>query len=165
PALIPSITVMGMQIAMMLGGAVLTETTCEWRGLGFELVRYLGARDFVAVQGIVALLAVIVAITNFIVDVVATLIDPRVRYWDDRGLCDPAPRGTGGGPDRTGVGPGTGAASAAVVRGPATGHAGGRPGAVPAVRADGTARAAGRALPVQPARRRRRHLRPPSTPG
>ena len=80
PALIPIITVMGMQIAMMLGGAVLTETTFEWRGLGFELVRYLGARDFVAVQGIVALLAVIVAITNFIVDVVAALIDPRVRY-------------------------------------------------------------------------------------
>ena len=80
PALIPIITVMGMQIAMMLGGAVLTETTFEWRGLGFELVRYLGARDFVAVQGIVALLAVIVAVTNFIVDVVAALIDPRVRY-------------------------------------------------------------------------------------
>ncbi|WP_222847979.1 ABC transporter permease [Ruania zhangjianzhongii] len=80
PALIPIITVMGMQIAMMLGGAVLTETTFQWRGLGFELVRYLGARDFVAVQGIVALLAVIVAVTNFIVDVVAALIDPRVRY-------------------------------------------------------------------------------------
>jgi len=80
PALIPIITVMGMQIAMMLGGAVLTETTFEWRGLGFELTQYLGARDFVAVQGIVALLAVIVAVTNFLVDVVAALIDPRVRY-------------------------------------------------------------------------------------
>lgn len=80
PALIPIITVMGLQIAMMMGGAVLTETTFEWRGLGFELTRYLGARDFVAVQGIVALLAVIVAVTNFVVDVVAALIDPRVRY-------------------------------------------------------------------------------------
>jgi len=80
PALIPIITVMGMQIAMMLGGAILTETTFEWRGLGFQLAQYLGARDFVAVQGIVALLAVIVAVTNFVVDVVAALIDPRVRY-------------------------------------------------------------------------------------
>ncbi|WP_371744663.1 ABC transporter permease [Georgenia sp. TF02-10] len=80
PALIPIITVMGMQIAMMLGGAILTETTFEWRGLGFQLAQYLGARDFVAVQGIVALLAVIVAVTNFIVDVIAALIDPRVRY-------------------------------------------------------------------------------------
>ncbi|WP_125609758.1 ABC transporter permease [Specibacter cremeus] len=80
PALIPIITVMGMQIALLLGGAVLTETTFEWKGLGFQLAHYLTARDFVAVQGIVALLAVIVAVTNFIVDVVAALIDPRVRY-------------------------------------------------------------------------------------
>jgi peptide/nickel transport system permease protein len=80
PALIPIITVIGLQIAVLLGGAVLTETTFEWKGLGFQLAQYLTARDFVAVQGIVALLAVIVAVTNFIVDVIAALIDPRVRY-------------------------------------------------------------------------------------
>ena len=80
PALIPIITVIGLQIALLLGGAVLTETTFEWKGLGFQLVQYLNARDFVAVQGIVALLAVIVAVTNFIVDILAALIDPRVRY-------------------------------------------------------------------------------------
>jgi len=80
PALIPIITVIGLQIAVLLGGAVLTETTFEWEGLGFQLAQYLQARDFVAVQGIVALLAVIVALTNFIVDIIAALIDPRVRY-------------------------------------------------------------------------------------
>ena len=80
PALIPIITVMGMQIALMLAGAVLTETTFEWKGLGFQLAQYLAARDFVAVQGIVVLLAVIVALTNFVVDIIAALIDPRVRY-------------------------------------------------------------------------------------
>jgi peptide/nickel transport system permease protein len=80
PALIPIITVIGLQVAMLLGGAVLTETTFEWKGLGFQLAQYLTARDFVAVQGIVALLAVIVALTNFIVDIAAALIDPRVRY-------------------------------------------------------------------------------------
>ena len=80
PALIPIITVIGLQIALLLGGAVLTETTFEWKGLGFQLAQYLQARDFVAVQGIVALLAVIVAITNFVVDIIAALIDPRVRY-------------------------------------------------------------------------------------
>ena len=79
PALIPIITVIGLQIALLLGGAVLTETTFEWKGLGFQLAHYLQARDFVAVQGIVALLAVIVAVTNFIVDIIAALIDPRVR--------------------------------------------------------------------------------------
>ena len=80
PALIPIITVIGLQIAVLLGGAVLTETTFEWKGLGFKLAEYLSARDFVAVQGIVALLAVIVALTNFIVDILAAMIDPRVRY-------------------------------------------------------------------------------------
>ena len=80
PALIPIVTVMGMQIAMLLGGAVLTETTFEWKGLGFQLAEYLQARDFVAVQGLVAALAVIVAVSNFVVDVLAAFIDPRVRY-------------------------------------------------------------------------------------
>jgi peptide/nickel transport system permease protein len=80
PALIPIITVMGMQIAMLLAGAVLTETTFEWKGLGFMLSNYLKARDFVAVQGIVILIAIIVSVVNFIVDVISALIDPRVRY-------------------------------------------------------------------------------------
>ena len=80
PALIPIITVIGLQIALLLGGAVLTETTFEWKGLGFMLAEFLQARDFVAVQGIVALLAVIVALSNFFVDIIAALIDPRVRY-------------------------------------------------------------------------------------
>lgn len=80
PALIPIVTVIGMQIAMLLVGAVLTETTFEWRGLGFQISEYLQARDFVAVQGIVVVLAVLVAVTNFVVDIIAALIDPRVRY-------------------------------------------------------------------------------------
>lgn len=80
PALVPIITVIGMQIALLLGGAVLTETVFEWRGLGFALVEFIKARDYVAVQSIVILLALIVAVTNFIVDVVAAIIDPRVRY-------------------------------------------------------------------------------------
>jgi peptide/nickel transport system permease protein len=80
PALIPIVTVIGLQIALLLAGAVLTETTFEWRGLGFILAEFLESRDFVAVQGIVVLLAVIVALTNFIVDIIAAFIDPRVRY-------------------------------------------------------------------------------------
>ena len=80
PALVPIITVIGLQIALLLAGAVLTETTFEWKGLGFQLVQYLLSRDYVAVQGLVAMLAVIVAVTNFVVDVIAALVDPRVRY-------------------------------------------------------------------------------------
>ncbi|GAA3753216.1 ABC transporter permease [Microbacterium kribbense] len=80
PALIPVVTLMGLQIAALLSGAVLTETSFEWKGLGFMLADYLKARDFVAVQGIVIMIAVVVAVANFIVDVIAVTIDPRVRY-------------------------------------------------------------------------------------
>lgn len=80
PALIPIVTVIGLQIALLLGGAVLTETTFEWQGIGFQLVEYLKARDFVAIQGIVAMIAILVAVTNFVVDVIAAFLDPRVRY-------------------------------------------------------------------------------------
>ncbi len=80
PALIPIITVIGLQIALLLAGAVLTETTFVWKGLGFILVEFIESRDYVAVQGIVVMLAVIVALTNFVVDILAAFIDPRVRY-------------------------------------------------------------------------------------
>ncbi|MDR2620035.1 MAG: ABC transporter permease [Propionibacteriaceae bacterium] len=79
-ALIPVVTVMGMQIAMMLGGAILTETSFEWQGLGYWLSQYLLKRDFVAVQGIVTAIAVIVAVASFLIDLINALIDPRVRY-------------------------------------------------------------------------------------
>jgi len=79
-ALVPVVTVMGMQIAMLLGGAILTETTFEWQGLGYVLSRYLLARDFVAVQGLVTAIAVVVALASFLIDVINALVDPRVRY-------------------------------------------------------------------------------------
>ncbi len=79
-ALVPVVTVMGMQIAMLLAGAILTETTFEWKGIGYELSEYLIARDFLAVQGIVTLIALIVGITSFLIDVVVAIVDPRVRF-------------------------------------------------------------------------------------
>ena len=79
-ALVPVVTVMGMQIALLLGGAVLTETTFEWNGLGLQLAHYLSARDFVAVQGIVTIIAIIVAVMSFVIDLAVALIDPRVRF-------------------------------------------------------------------------------------
>lgn len=79
-ALIPVVTVMGLQIASLLAGAVLTEETFEWQGIGYTLVHYLLARDFIAVQGIVTAIAVVVAIISFLIDVVAAVVDPRVRY-------------------------------------------------------------------------------------
>jgi peptide/nickel transport system permease protein len=79
-AMIPVVTVMGLQVATLLGGAVLTEETFEWQGIGFKLAYYLQRKDYIAVQGIVTAVAVIVAIISFLIDVVAAVIDPRVRY-------------------------------------------------------------------------------------
>lgn len=79
-ALVPVVTVMGMQVAMLLAGAVLTETTFEWNGIGYQLAEYLKARDFLAVQGIVTVIAVVVAVASFLIDVIVALVDPRVRF-------------------------------------------------------------------------------------
>ncbi|SIK24647.1 Probable oligopeptide ABC transporter, permease protein [Mycobacteroides abscessus subsp. abscessus] len=79
-SLVPVVTVMGMQIAMLLAGAVLTETAFEWNGLGSQLAHYLSARDFIAVQGIVTVIAIIVAVMSFVIDLVVAFIDPRVRF-------------------------------------------------------------------------------------
>lgn len=79
-ALVPVVTVMGMQIALLLGGAVLTETTFEWQGIGYQLAQYLIKRDFIAVQGIVTVLALIVCVTSFLIDVIVAFVDPRVRF-------------------------------------------------------------------------------------
>jgi peptide/nickel transport system permease protein len=79
-ALVPVVTVMGMQIALLLAGAVLTETTFEWKGIGYELTQYLKARDFLAVQGIVTAIAVIVCVASLLIDAIVALVDPRVRF-------------------------------------------------------------------------------------
>jgi peptide/nickel transport system permease protein len=71
---------MGMQIALLLAGAVLTETTFEWKGIGYELTQYLKARDFLAVQGIVTAIAVIVCVASLLIDAIVALVDPRVRF-------------------------------------------------------------------------------------
>lgn len=79
-ALVPVVTIVGLQAAMLLGGAVLTERTFNWPGLGTQLVRYITARDYIAVQGIITFFAVVVALISVIVDIINALIDPRVRY-------------------------------------------------------------------------------------
>ena len=79
-ALVPVVTVAGLQFAILLGGAVLTEETFNWPGIGSELIRYLGQRDYIAVQGIVTVFAVAVVIVSLLIDLVNAFVDPRVRY-------------------------------------------------------------------------------------
>jgi peptide/nickel transport system permease protein len=79
-ALVPVITVLGLQAALLLGGAVLTETTFNWPGVGLKLVKYINGRDYGAVQGLVTFFGLVVIVVGLVVDVVNALIDPRVRY-------------------------------------------------------------------------------------
>jgi peptide/nickel transport system permease protein len=79
-AMVPVVTVAGLQFAILLGGAVLTEETFNWPGIGSELVRYLNQRDYIAVQGIVTVFAVAVVIVSLMIDLINAFVDPRVRY-------------------------------------------------------------------------------------
>ena len=79
-SLVPVVTVVGLQAALLLSGAVLTETTFNWPGIGQALIHYLNERDYVAVQGIVTVFALIVVVISVLIDVINALIDPRVRY-------------------------------------------------------------------------------------
>jgi peptide/nickel transport system permease protein len=79
-ALIPVITIVGLQFALLLGGAILTEQTFNWPGIGSKLLFYINNRDYGAVQGIVTFLAIAVVVVSVLIDVVNALIDPRVRY-------------------------------------------------------------------------------------
>jgi peptide/nickel transport system permease protein len=79
-ALVPVITVVGLQMALLLSGAVLTETTFNWPGIGQRLIFYLNNRDYTAVQGIIVLFALIVVAVSLLIDLVSAAIDPRIRY-------------------------------------------------------------------------------------
>jgi peptide/nickel transport system permease protein len=79
-ALVAVITVVGLQVALTLSGAILTEKTFNWPGLGTALVEYVTKRDYVAVQGLVTFFALVVVIVLLVVDVLNALVDPRVRY-------------------------------------------------------------------------------------
>ncbi len=79
-ALIPVITVMGLTLAALLGGALLTEVTFSWPGLGNKLYEAISLRDYPTVQGIVVFFAAIVAIASIVIDIINAYIDPRIRY-------------------------------------------------------------------------------------
>lgn len=79
-AFIPTVTLMGLQFAILLGGAILTETTFNWPGMGTFIVDRIEYRDYNSIQGAIIFFALMVGLVSLIVDMVYALIDPRVRY-------------------------------------------------------------------------------------
>lgn len=81
-ALLPLITVLGLQLGVVLGGAVIVETVFSWPGLGSLTVEAIQRRDYPLVQGCVLIIAVSYVVVNSATDWVYTLIDPRVRVLE-----------------------------------------------------------------------------------
>jgi ABC-type dipeptide/oligopeptide/nickel transport system permease component len=78
-ALIPIVTVIGLQFGQLMGGAVLTETVFAWPGLGRLIVRAIFARDYILLQGGVLVFAASFVFINLMVDLSYAYIDPRTR--------------------------------------------------------------------------------------
>ncbi|MCI4447428.1 MAG: ABC transporter permease [Pyrobaculum sp.] len=78
-AIVPTVTMMGLQLALLLQGAVLTETTFSWPGLGTLLLERIQYLDYPTVQGAVVVFVLIVVFMNVAVDIINALLDPRVR--------------------------------------------------------------------------------------
>jgi dipeptide transport system permease protein len=79
-ALIPVITVVGLQVGLLLSGAILTETIFSWPGVGNWLIHGVQSRDYPVVQGGILLIAAIVISVNLIVDLLYGVVNPRIRH-------------------------------------------------------------------------------------
>jgi len=79
-ALIPILTILGLQFGTLLAGTIVTETIFSWPGIGRLTVQAIGARDYPLLQGCILLIAVSYVFVNLLTDVVSALADPRVRF-------------------------------------------------------------------------------------
>jgi peptide/nickel transport system permease protein len=79
-AVIPVITVIGLQTGLLLGGAILTETIFGWPGIGRYLFEAIGYRDYPVIQSGILIIAAIFVIINLLVDLIYAVVDPRIKY-------------------------------------------------------------------------------------
>ena len=79
-ALIPAVTVIGLQVGYLLGGTVVVETVFSWPGMGQLIVTAIYGRDYMMVQGAIMLLAFTFICVNLLVDLLYTYLDPRIKY-------------------------------------------------------------------------------------
>jgi len=79
-AIIPLITVVGIEFGRLLGGVVIVEWIFAWPGIGHLIVQAIGNRDYAVIQGSLLLLTVAVLGVNLCVDMLYGLVDPRIRY-------------------------------------------------------------------------------------
>ena len=79
-AMLPTITVIGLQVGLLMGGAIVTETIFSWPGVGQIAYESIYRRDYAMIQGVVLYAALLFVLVNLVVDVLYAVLDPRVRY-------------------------------------------------------------------------------------
>lgn len=79
-AMLPTITVIGLQTGLLMGGAIITETIFSWPGIGLYTYNSISSRDYASVQGVVLYAALLFVLVNLLVDILYAVLDPRVRY-------------------------------------------------------------------------------------
>jgi peptide/nickel transport system permease protein len=79
-AMLPTITVIGLQVGLLMGGAIVTETIFSWPGIGLYAYDSISSRDYASIQGVVLYGALLFVLINLVVDILYAVLDPRVRY-------------------------------------------------------------------------------------
>jgi peptide/nickel transport system permease protein len=79
-AMLPTITVIGLQVGLLMGGAIITETIFSWPGIGLYAYQSVSSRDYASIQGVVLYGALLFVLINLLVDILYAVLDPRVRY-------------------------------------------------------------------------------------
>ena len=79
-AMIPIVTILGMNIPLLIGGSVVTETVFSWPGIGTLMTTSINARDYPLIMGVTVIVATAVLIGNILIDLIYCLVDPRVKY-------------------------------------------------------------------------------------
>jgi peptide/nickel transport system permease protein len=79
-AMLPTITVIGLQVGLLMGGAIITETIFSWPGIGLYAYDSISSRDYASIQGVVLYGALLFVLVNLVVDILYAVLDPRVRY-------------------------------------------------------------------------------------
>ena len=78
-AMIPVITVIGLQVGVLMAGAILTETIFAWPGIGKWMVESINRRDYPVIQGGILMIATLIIFVNLLVDVLYGIVNPRIR--------------------------------------------------------------------------------------
>ena len=78
-AIIPIVTTIGLQVGLLLGGSILTETVFAWPGIGLQMIQAINGRDIVLTQGLVLVTALLFVGTNLVVDISYVFLDPRIK--------------------------------------------------------------------------------------